>query len=345
MIKTGDSSGIRRSATMRSVAATGVEVTQLGFGGTAIGGMFGEVDPDAAEAALVAAHALGVRYFDTAPFYGLGEAERRLGRAVRAGRLPDVTLSTKVGRTLRPVSSGDRQVAKVLPWFDYSADGIRRSLEDTIQRTGVDCFDIVYLHDLSTRWHGESLSQRMHETAESGLPMLQDLKRQGVIKAIGIGTNDPETCRTFLDDVELDVVMLAGCYTLLNQTGLPELLPACHDRGISVVAAAPFNSGILATGATGDAKYFYVSAPDDVRNRTRRIEEIARDHDVAMPAAALQFALGHPAIASVVAGVASVEEAEANIHLMDASIPEDFWKALAETGLLIDGTPLPGAPE
>lgn len=329
---------------MRQIGTTGVQLTQLGFGGTAIGGMFGEVDPDVAESALIAAHEGGVRYFDTAPFYGLGEAERRLGRTVRAGRLPDVTLSTKVGRTLRWVPGGGDRVAKVLPWFNYSADGIRRSLEDTIQRTGIDCFDIVYLHDLSTRFHGDSLAQRMRETAEDGLPVLYDLKRQGVIKAIGIGTNDPATCRPFLDDVDLDVVMLAGCFTLLNQTGLPDLLPTCHERGIAVVAAAPFNSGILATGATEEAKYFYASAPEEIRERTRRIEIIAKDYGVALPAAALQFALGHPAIVSVVAGVASVEEAQGNISLMDAPIPEQFWKDLKQAGLFMEGTPLPGAP-
>jgi len=344
LIKDGKFAGGSRSGETRRIGATGVAVTQLGFGGTAIGGMFGEVTPDAAEDALIAGHGGGVRYFDTAPFYGLGEAERRLGRTVRAGRLPDVTLSTKVGRTLRWLPGAGERDARVLPWFDYSGDGILRSLEDTIQRTGIDCFDIVYLHDLSTRWHGASLTQRMREAAEGGLPVLQDLKRQGVIKAIGIGTNDPPTCRAFLDDVDLDVVMLAGCYTLINQTGLPDLLPTCQERGISVILAAPFNSGILATGATDDAKYFYAAAPEAMLERTRRIEAIGACHDVELPAAALQFALGHPAIVSVVAGISSAGEARANIALMDAPIPAAFWEELAQDGLIDAAAPRPGAP-
>lgn len=344
MIESKNSEVESRSGKMRQIGTTGATITQLGFGGTAIGGMFGEISPDTAEEALMAGHTGGVRYFDSAPFYGLGEAERRLGRAVRAGRLPDVTLSTKVGRTLRWLPGAGKRNAEVLPWFDYSGDGIKRSLEDTIQRTGIDCFDIVYLHDLSTRWHGESLAQRMRETAESGLPVLQDLKRQGVIKAIGIGTNDPETCHKFLDDVDLDIVMLAGCYTLINQTGLPKLLPTCKERGISVVSAAPFNSGILATGATDDAKYFYAAAPEAMLERTRQIEKIGVRHGVDLPAAALQFALGHPAIVSVVAGISSASEAKANIELMDAPIPSSFWEQLSQDGLIDADVPLPGVP-
>lgn len=349
MINSLEKRGPGRATRMRTIGTTGVEVTQLGFGCTAIGEMFGAVPPEVAEGALRAAHAGGLKYFDTAPFYGLGEAERRFGRSVRAGHLPSVTLSTKVGRWLRwtpdraPATANG--VARVMPWFDYSADGIRRSFDETVQRTGIDTFDIIYIHDLSSRWHGDSLQQRMIEVAEHTIPVLRDLQERGHIRAIGIGTNDPASCRQFIDMAQLDVIMLAGCYTLLNQSGFSELLPACAERGIAVVSAAPFNSGILATGAQERATYFYSTAPAEIMERTRRIEAVCARYDVPLPAAALQFALGHPALVSVVAGMASTTEVEANIALMNHSVPGDFWRDLVSEGLLVEGTPLPEGGE
>ncbi|MCB9966123.1 MAG: aldo/keto reductase [Geminicoccaceae bacterium] len=326
--------------------AAGLELSRLGLGGTPFGGLH-EANTDAAVAATVtAALDQGVRYLDTAPFYGFGLAEHRLGRALQDVPRERYVLSTKVGRLLRPRRGPAPDIApfaESLPFeavFDYSYDGTMRSLEDSRQRLDLAAIDIALIHDLSPRWHGADLPRRLDEAMAGAYRALDELRNSGDIKAIGVGVNDSRACLDLAARGRFDCFMLAGRYTLLDHTALKDFLPYCAAEGIGVLLAGPFNSGILATGAKAGATFFYAPADTEIVERTSRIEAICAAHNVPLAAAALQFSASHPAIASVVTGCRSATEVERNLALMALPIPPALWQELATAGLIARETPL-----
>ncbi|MCS7478839.1 aldo/keto reductase [Umezawaea endophytica] len=317
-----------------------VSLTRLGFGAAPIGNLYGEVSDEEAHAAVDAAWDSGVRYFDTAPHYGLGLSERRLGSALGGRPRSGYVLSTKVGRVLEPFDGGGDDLANgfAVPAssrrvWDFSADGVRRSLESSLERLGTDHVDVVYLHDPDEHWE---------VAARQGIPALVDLREQGVVGAIGVGMNQWEMPARFVRETDVDVVMLAGRYTLLEQAALPEFLPLCLERGVSVVAAGVFNSGLLSRPEVpDDAKYDYADAPAEVVDRARRIAAVCGEHGVALPRVAIQFALGHPAVVSVVIGSRTGEQMRSNAADFADPVPAALWSSLRDRGLLDAEVPVP----
>ena len=331
------------SVPTRRLGRTDLAVSVLGFGAAPLGGVYRALSDAEADATVAAAYEAGLRYFDVAPFYGLGLAEHRLGRALRQRR-GDCVLSTKVGRLLRPVRgrAPESMYVDPLPFevvYDYSYDGVMRSIEDSQQRTGLVDFDILFIHDVNRRWHGDAVDRRFDEVMAGGYRALDELRRNGHVKAIGVGVNDNEILVRFAEAGRFDCFMLAGRYTLLDQSPLDQLFPLCEREGISIISAAPFNSGILATGARPGAKFFYADAPPAILERTRQIENVCERHGVPLAAAALQVALGHPAVASVAAGFSSPAEVETNVAMMRFPIPPGFWEELKAEGLVRKESP------
>jgi D-threo-aldose 1-dehydrogenase len=331
-------------AATRALGRTALTVSQLGVG-TAPFGSLAPADSDASiGGAFAAMHAEGLRYFDTAPFYGLGLAEHRLGACLRTVDRRELTVSSKVGRLLRPVqgttagASGGAYPFEVA--FDYGYDGTLRSLEHSMQRLGSNRIDVVLIHDVNRRWQGEKVEQRYREAMEGAYRALDELRGAGTIKAIGVGVNDWEILLRFASDGDFDCFMLAGRYTLLDHSAIDRFMPECERRGIAVLMAAPFNSGILATGAVPGATFFYVEAAPDITARTRRIEAVCARHAVSLAAAALQFPLAHPAVASVVTGMRSIAEVEQNLAHLRAPIPPAFWEELKHEGLIAQAAPV-----
>jgi D-threo-aldose 1-dehydrogenase len=316
---------------------TAVEVTALGFGGGPLGGMYRPLDDATAAETMDAAWSGGIRFFDTAPHYGIGHSERRFGMALRAHPRDEFTLSTKVGRILVPQDpQGQKDEAFEVPAsyrrvWDWSRDGVRRSLEESLERIGIDHADIVLLHDPEFHWE---------QALRDAYPVLSELRDSGVIGAIGAGMNRPDLLTQLVRETDVDVVMTAGRYTLLNQEALDDLLPACLQRGVSVLAAAPFNSGVLSSPRPADdARFEYAVAPPDVIERARRIADVCEQFGVTLPQAALQFALGHPAVASVVVGMDSPEQVRSNVAALEAATPDGLWDALIELELLDERVP------
>ncbi len=332
----------------RKIGKTGLSVTALGFGGAPLGGMYSTTDDAIALATIEAAYRGGIRYFDTAPFYGHGRSERRVGQALRATAASDCVLSTKVGRLLRPVPRGQKAEPSMfvdpLPFnirFDYGYDGVLRSVEDSFQRLGLNRIDILLLHDVNRKWHGDDVDRRFDEAMRGGYRALDELRRNGEISAFGVGVNDPGILARFARSGDFDCFMLAARYTLLEQDPLDELLPLCSEKKISILIAAPFASGILATGAKPGATYFYSEAPPEIMDKAQRIEAVCRRHGVPLPAAALQFPLGHPAIATVVPGFRSPQEVESNLAHFSHKIPAEFWQDLKTEKLIRADAPTP----
>jgi len=272
-------------------------------------------------------------------------AEHRLGASLRTIDRRSVVLSTKIGRLLKPMSGGAAQGVSggLSPFeiaFDYSHDGTLRSLEMSLQRLQTNAVDIVLIHDVNRRWQGDLVEQRYREAMDGAHRALADLRAQGVIKAFGVGVNDWSILQRFAADGDFDCFMLAGRYTLLDHSALDSFIPDCERRGISVLMAAPFNSGILATGARPGATFFYVEAETAIMERTRRIEAVCRRHGVDLAAAAIQFPLAHPIVASVVTGMRSTAEAQQNIAHCRATIPRAFWSELKHDGLIAARAPV-----
>ncbi|HET9143292.1 aldo/keto reductase [Actinophytocola sp.] len=313
---------------------------KLGFGGAVIGGLHQWVDEDTALAAVTAAWSCGVRFFDTAPHYGLGLSERRLGRALAGRPRSEYTLCTKVGRLLvpSPELAGQRDESFDVPAayrrvWDFSADGVRRSLESSVDRLGVDRVDVVLLHDPDDHWQ---------QAIDEAYPALHELRAQGVVGAIGAGMNQWQLLQRFVAETDIDTVMLAGRYTLLEQTALDTMLPLCVERGVSVLAAGVFNSGLLAVDRPGpDATYNYATAPAELRERALRIADICARHGVRLPQAALAFAGAHPAVRRVVVGIRTAEQMRDNAELFARPVPPDLWPDLVAAGLLRADAPLP----
>jgi D-threo-aldose 1-dehydrogenase len=330
----------------RRIGRRDLAVSLLGVG-TAPFGSLAAADTDSSiRAAFDALYGAGVRYFDTAPLYGLGLAEHRFGMCLRGVDRRTLTISSKVGRLMRPVGDDVARGASggTYPFdvaFDYSYDGALRSLDCTLQRLGTNRIDIVLLHDVNRRWQGDLVEQRYREAMDGAYRALVELRDAGVVRAIGVGVNDWEILMRFAADGDFDCFMLAGRYTLLDHSALDRFLPDCERRGISVLMAAPFNSGILATGARPGATYFYTEADAATMERTRRIEAICDRHGVAIAAAALQFPLAHPAVASVVTGMRRAGEVAANLAHVQASIPAEFWRELQHERLIAEPAPTP----
>ena len=325
----------------------------LALGGAPLGNLFRAVSDDAAIALVRHAFAVGIRHFDTAPHYGHGRSERRMGDALRSFARDDFLLSTKVGRLLEPRAHAPRDqhgYVDTLPFvqrYDYTAEGVRRSLDDSLQRLGVARVDIVYVHDIDRETHGQAHPGRLADALDGGLPALARLKADGVIGAYGLGVNDVAICGEVLRYADLDVILLAGRYTLVDQSALAGLLPECCSRGVAIVLGAPYNSGILATGATpkdGSAPYFnYAPASQAVIERVAAIERVCAEFAVPLKAAALQFPRAHPAVATVLAGARSIAELDENLRMASMPIPGEFWQALRAAGLIVREAPLPTA--
>lgn len=319
----------------------------LGFGGAPLGNLYAPIDPDTALATVRRAWDVGMRHFDTAPLYGQGLSEHRIGHVLREKPRGDYVLSTKVGRLLLPdarAPEAQHGFVGTLPFvlrYDYSFDGTMRSLEDSFQRLGLARVDIVYIHDIDLFTHGDEQPRRFREAMEGAYRALERLRSAGAVKAIGLGVNNWEVCRDALRQGDFDGFLLAGRYTLLDQTALPELLPLCGERGAGIVIGGPYNSGILATGAVPGAHYNYAPATPEIRAKVGRIEAVCRRFEVPLRAAALQFPLGHPAVCAVIPGARSPQEVEENAALMNASIPPAFWATLKAEGLLDTGVPTP----
>ncbi len=325
----------------RTLGRGTVPVTRLAFGAAGIGNLFSEVGDDQAQAAVRAAWDAGVRYFDTAPHYGLGLSERRLGEALRQYPRTQYTVSTKVGRLLRPVAppyGSDLENGFAVPAdhrrvWDFSAAGVRASLEQSLTRLGLDRIDVVYLHDPDD--HGQA-------AFDTAYPELERLRAEGVVGAIGAGMNQAAMLTRFVRDTDVDVVLLAGRYTLLDQGGLAELLPEAQRREVSVVVGGAFNSGLLADPAPG-ATFDYTAAPQELLERALRIKAVCERHGVPLRAAALQFPLGHRAVAGVLVGTRSAHEAVDAAAMMDHPVPDALWATLKSEGLLGADVPVPSA--
>ena len=316
----------------RPLGKSGISMPLLAFGASGLG----KTTPAAAVEIVHAALAVGIDHIDTAPFYGQGESERRLRPALAQATLP-FTLSTKVGRLLRPGSDGQTQ-----PIYDYSHAGAERSLDESCMRLGRDRVDLAILHDVSRRFHGARTDAVFDEAMAGAYRAMDDWRRTGAVKAIGIGVNDCATCLRALREADFDFLLLAGRITLLDQEGFDEVLPEAQRRAVGVIAAAPFNSGILAIGARPGATYFYQPASPEIMERTRRIEALCARHHVPLPAAALQLPLLHPAVSSVLAGYGSVEEVRQNVTHARHAIPTAFWQDLRAADLLAGSVMLPG---
>ncbi|WP_367319477.1 aldo/keto reductase [Streptomyces sp. HUAS ZL42] len=322
----------------RKITNTPVEVTELGFGASVIGNLYKITPVDEAMGAVDAAWDAGIRYFDTAPHYGLGLSERRLGAALRNRRRDEYVVSSKVGRLLVPnerprgVDSEGFVVRDDLrrEW-DFSRDGVLRSIEATLERTGLDRLDVVYLHDPDAHWT---------QAAEEAMPALAELRDQGVIRAIGAGMNQSAMLARFLRETAADVVMLAGRYTLLDQSALDDVLPAAQELGKSVVAVGVFNSGLLSRDRpTEGMKYDYRDAPPELVARALAIAEVCAAHGTTLPAAATAFPYTHPTIINVTLGMRGPQQVARNVELHRRGIPDGLWDDLRAQELIRSDVP------
>lgn len=325
-----------------------LELPSLGFGGAPLGNMHRPLAEADARAVVQAAWQAGIRYFDTAPLYGHGLSEARIGAGLRGRPRGAFVISTKVGRVLEPCAPGQeasgiyRDTPAVRARFDYSYDGVMRSYVASLARLGLDRVDILFVHDLEARTHGsvEAAERRLRELIDhGGWRALDELRAAGDVAAIGAGVNQSEACARLLEVADPDLFLLAGRYTLLEQGPLAELFPACERRGVEVVIGGPFNSGILARGP--GATFDYAAAPPTVVARVERLAAVCTRFEVSLRAAALQFAAAHPVVLSVIPGAQTTAELADNLALAASPIPDGFWTALKAEGLLDPATPTP----
>ena len=309
------------------VGNTGLRVTRLGMGTAVIGNLYATLSDAEAHEAVQRCYEGGVRFFDTSPLYGTGEAERRLGGALRGIPRDEVIIQTKVGRIVRP----DRSI-----YFDFSRDGVMRSIEESLERLGMDRVDILLVHDPDV----EDPEEDYRMALDQAFPTLVDLRAQGVIGAVGAGMNQWEMEWEFAKQVDVNIFLLAGRYTLLEQTSL-DFLDWCTENEVSIVLGGVYNSGILATGPIPGAKYNYEDAPAEIMAKAGRLQAVTQRHGVPLQVAALHFARSHPAIASVVIGSANSAEAEENRAIWDVETPAAMWQELHDSGLIEARAPLP----
>lgn len=324
-----------------------LEVSAFGFGTAPVGNIFEEIDEKTSDEMFQVAWDSGVRFYDTAPMYGHGLSEYRTGYSLRWKNRSDFVLSSKVGRLLHPARKEDINYA---PWtnagrfeveFNYSYDATMRSVDDSLQRMGLESIDILYIHDIDKFTRGDEQPE-VFETAMNGAwRALSKLRDERVVKAIGVGVNEWEVCQDALEQRDFDCFLLAGRYTLLEQEALDTFLPLCEQRNASVVVGGGFNSGILATGAKDGAKYNYSPAPETIKRRVQAIESVCKEFQVPLPAAALQFVMAHPAVPTFMAGTRTVKQLKQNIAWFSHPIPSEFWTALKSKRLIREDAPTP----
>ena len=335
----------------RKIGKTNLEVTELGLGGAPMGGFRATISDAEAMALTDAAYEGGVRYFDTSPFYGYGRSELRMGAALRQRPREEYVLSTKVGRVLHAMKPGEKTPADFrqnglpgfAPVFDYTYDGVMRSLEHSHLRLGLARIDIALIHDVDfwTIKDRAILEKRFKTVMDSGFKALDELRKAGVIGAVGVGINESDTSLRFIQAGNFDCMLLAGRYTLLEQGGLEAFLPECVKRNVSVILGAPYNSGILTGGVKPGAAHDYVAASAGLIERAQKIEAVCQRHGVALGAAAMQFPLFHPAVCAVIPGALSASEVKQNIARLSAKIPVELWSELKREKLLESSAPTP----
>ena len=332
----------------RTIGKTGLDLPIFGYGAAHLGELYSLVDEATSHATLEAAWRSGIRYYDTAPWYGRGLSEHRLGGLLRTKPRAEFKVTTKVGRTLQRPE--DLKTFSRAPWlgglnfevkYDYSYDGIMRSYAQALQRLALDTVDALVLHDLDDIFLGDTLAAHEKQFFDSGHRALAELKAAGDIKAYGMGINQSETLVTTAARVDFDFVLVAMPYTLLDQGSLHTGMAACAKRGVSVIIGAPFASGILVTGSHANAKYAYGNASLEILAKVRGLEAVCLSHGVALPAAALQFPLAHPAVVSIIPGAARPTEVLQNIVSLQVAIPAAFWTDLKAQGLIDVESPVP----
>lgn len=331
----------------RRLGRSALTVSALGFGAAPLGDLFAHLNEQTAQDTVVAALQSGISLIDVSPLYGHGLAEHRIGAALR--RVPEhrPVISTKVGRVMDPFAprgSGSGYTGG-LPHgarFDYSGDGTKRSLEQSLLRLGTDHIDIALIHDVDVWTHGaDNIEARLREALTGAYPALAQWRDEGMIGAIGIGVNEADICSRFARETDMDAVLLAGRYSLLEQPALEEFFPLAMEKRIGVMLGGVFNSGILATGAKPGASYNYKPAPPDILARVKAIETVCARHHVPLRIAALHFAIAHPAVSSIVLGAVSPDEIKANVEAMNSTVPGDLWYDLKKSGLLATNAPTP----
>lgn len=337
--------------TRRRIGSSKLDVTVLGFGAAPIGGFRATISEAQATATIEAAVHQGVTFFDTSPFYGYGRSELRMGAALRGLTRESFVLSTKIGRVMRPLKEGEVIAGlrpnglPFAPRFDYSYDGVMRSLEHSLLRLGLSRVDILFIHDVDY-WSlkdNELLENHFRQAMDGGYKALDELRRTGVIQAFGCGLNDAEMCARFARAGDFDCMLLAGRYTLLEQGALQDFMPLAEKKNISVVIGGPYNSGILTGNVKPGAKYDYADAPAGILDKAKRIEAVCMRHGVLLAAAAIQFPLAHPAVAAVIPGALNPGEVQANAELLRRPIPPALWQELRHEKLLDPAAPVPGA--
>lgn len=342
--------GEKNHQRIRQLGQSGVYTSLLGFGSAPIGNLYQPVNDVTATQAVHCALGARLNYFDTAPHYGFGLSESRLGAALQELHAEPV-LSTKVGRLLKPLTEpveqgvrhGFADAPNLEPVFDYSYDGVMRSFEDSLARLGRQHVDILLAHDLGERTHGDQHERHWRDFMDGGYKAMVELREAGLVGALGLGANEWQACAHALKYCEFDGFLLAGRYTLLEQGAVESFLPLCAERGVSVILGGPLNSGILATGVSGSGPHYYdyEPAPEAIVHRVARIEAICQQLDVPMAAAALQFPAAHPQVCSVLTGLANAEEVAQAVELMNWSLPPELWHELRAQGLLHPAAPVP----
>lgn len=335
----------------RPVGNTGLEISRIGFGGAPLGDLKRAPTEAGARELLQAAWDAGIRYFDTAPFYGAGLSERRIGDFLRDKPRDSYVLSTKVGRLLIPDRAfamerhGDPRAMPFRPKFDFSYDGVMRSYENSLQRLGLESIDILFLHDIGAFSQKDRHAETMAQALEGGgIRALEELRSSGAVKAIGAGVNEWQIIDELMNHARFDIFLLANRYTLLDQQVIDTLLPRVLREGVAIVDGAPLNSGILATGPIPNAVYDYAQASPEMIEKTRRIQELCSKHGTTLIRAALNFPLGHEAITAIIPGFSNVAEFNDNLAGYGKPIPDALWSELRAAGLLHPNAPGPVTP-
>lgn len=333
-----ENSGDFMGLATRTLGSSNVVVTELGFGGAPIGAVGQRLSESEVDEIIASAWKRGIRYFDTAPLYGHGLSEKRLGRNLATRPREQFALSTKIGRLLVAREKGERFAGMqddepVAIQYDYSGDAVRYSIESSLQRLGLDRIDILLCHDIDKWTHGDEQPNIYRAAAEGALPALHRLREEGTVRAIGLGVNESAVCTRVMREFDPDCFLLAGRFTLLEQEPLDEMLPLCLKKNVSVIIGGPYNSGLLANAERTRATYDYKPAPDDLWEKAQRIRRVCSSHDIDMRIAALQYPLRHRAVSSVIPGMWSQKEVEMNLGFMQSTIPQSLWSDLAEEGL------------
>jgi len=332
---------------LKPLGRTGLSLSVLGFGGTGLGNMYNAMSERDVIATLDAAYDRGLRYYDTAPLYGHGLSEHRLGSALRRFADSNVVVSTKVGWRMKPAFGQPtdaglfQDIAAFARFNDYSFDGVMRSFEDSLNRLGTDRVQILLIHDCDRRNQGERYPEKFREVMAGAYKAVLSLREQGLVKAIGCGLNEWQACQDFAHAGDFDCFLLAGRYTLLEQDSLQTFLPLCQKRGIGIVLGGPYNSGVLASGAGPNAWFNYAPAPAEILERVTAIEAVCARHGAPLKAAALQFPLHHPCVASVIPGTHSAAQIDENLRMLHTPIPADLWRDLKAVNLMHADAPTP----